>query len=90
MRMIVVTIVAIVGTLAAIITGYTAHAVTQILIADLNQTRPIQEEAITAWDTTIGYGLNAALICTVGAMIGLVVWWALSSQQRETVTGRYG
>lgn len=89
--MIIVTIVVIAGILAAIVVGFTSHAVTTMLVTTMNSSRPTSNPSAQAvWDTTNSYGLWASMVMMVGAIIGLLIYWGLSSQQRETVTGRYG
>ena len=91
MRMIVVTVLVITGLLATLITGFTAHLVTnEFMDSVINGTAPGNENVEEVFEVVEAYGANIGLICTIGGVIGLVVWWFLSSQQRETVTGVYG
>ena len=91
MRMIIVTVVTIAGILATVITGLTAHAITrEFMNTVINGTVTSDPNVLNVFERVEVYGTNILLYCTVGGIIGLIIWWALSSQQRETVTGVYG
>jgi hypothetical protein len=88
MRMILVTITAITGILATLIVGYITHLINMMSMNMIvNGTTPASPEVTTAWGNAVTWGTWAPLMMTLGAFLGLIVWWVMSAQKRETVTG---
>jgi len=89
MRMIIVTVLAITGILACGITGMMAHVITRDFMDVMLNGTETNQDVLDTWDVVQVYGNNMALYATVAGIIGLVVWWFMSSQQSERVTGVY-
>jgi len=90
MKMIMVTVLAITGIMACIITGMTAQVVTrEFMDIIINGTGTNNTDVSDTWDVVEVYGTNMGLYSTVAGVIGLIIWWFMSSQQRERVTGLY-
>lgn len=89
MRMIVVTIITLAGILATLITGITIQAVTVTFMSAMPLSENIRAEG--TYDFLFGLVENTQIIWVsiIGAIIGLIIWWVASSQQREAVTGVY-
>ena len=86
-----VTITAITGILATLIVGYITHLVNRLSMdAIVNGTSPSHSNVSTAWGNTVQWGLWAPLMMTLGAFMGLIIWWAVSAQKREDVSGVIG
>lgn len=91
MRMILVTITAITGILATLIVGYLSHLINRVSMDMIvNGTTPASAQVTAAWNNTVSWGMWAPLMMTLGAFIGLIVWWAMNAQKRETVSGVIG
>jgi hypothetical protein len=87
--MIIITVVTIAGILATVITGMTLHIINRDFMDSIINGTETNQDVIDVFDRVELFGTNIMLFCTVGGVVGLLVWWALSSQQRESVTGVY-
>ena len=85
-----VTIVAIASLMGLVIVGMTAQAITRSFMDPIvvNSTET-NEDVLDVYERVQLYGSSISLWTMVGGIVGIVAWWILSSQQRETVTGVY-
>jgi hypothetical protein len=90
MRMVTITIITLAGILATLITGMVAVTITTSIMGAM----PLSDNsnAVVVYDFLFALVENAKIIwiMIIGAIIGLIIWWVASSQQREVVTGVYG
>lgn len=85
-----VTVVALASIMALVIVGMTAQVITRSFMDPIvvNSTSTNQD-VLDVYTRVQLYGNSIALWSMVGGIIGIIAWWFLSSQQRETVTGVY-
>lgn len=93
MRMVDVTVTAILGIMIVIIGSYTAQAALYSFVSSTNSTLRAEiagnADALSAWDLVTGRVVNSALIWGVLTIFGFLLWWVMSVMKRDEVTGAY-
>lgn len=85
-----VSIVAIASIMGIVIVGMMSQAISRSLMDPIvvNSTET-NEDMLAVYERVQLYGSNITLWSMVGGIVGIIAWWFMSSQQRETVTGVY-
>lgn len=85
-----VSIVALASIMGIVIVGLMSQAITRSFMDPIvvNSTET-NEDMLDVYERVQLYGSNIGLWSMVGGVIGIIAWWIMSSQQRETVTGVY-
>ena len=90
MRMIAVTIITLAGILATLITGLVVVSITSSLMIGIPESSNPNASGVYEFLYALVDDAQIIWITIVCAIIGLIIWWVASSQQREAVTGVYG
>ena len=80
--MIIVTVIVITGILAVIVTGYTSHLLNNEFFNTMNATAPYTNNESEVREILHGYSANIGMLGTIGAIIGLLLYWMISATER--------